>query len=43
MKLSWKDAQTEPDYPDAMELQRIYLRVKYQGHHLWRQIMDFAM
>ncbi|EQC60061.1 GNAT family N-acetyltransferase [Limosilactobacillus fermentum] len=43
MKLSWKDAQTEPDYPDAMELQRIYLRVKYQGHHLGRQIMDFAM
>ncbi|WP_225209353.1 GNAT family N-acetyltransferase [Limosilactobacillus fermentum] len=26
-----------------MELQRIYLRVKYQGHHLGRQIMDFAM
>ncbi|MEE6698475.1 GNAT family N-acetyltransferase [Limosilactobacillus fermentum] len=43
LKLSWKDAQTEPDYPDAMELQRIYLRVKYQGHHLGRQIMDFAM
>ncbi|WP_253196402.1 GNAT family N-acetyltransferase [Limosilactobacillus fermentum] len=43
LKLSWKDAQTEPDYPNAMELQRIYLRVKYQGHHPWRQIMDFAM
>lgn len=29
LKLSWKDTQTEPDYPDAMELQRICLRVKY--------------
>ena len=43
LKLSWTDAQTEPDYPDAMELQLIYLRVKYQGHHLGRQVMDFAM
>ncbi|AGL88916.1 N-acetyltransferase [Limosilactobacillus fermentum F-6] len=43
LKLSWKDTQTEPDYPDAMELQHIYLRVKYQGHHLGRQVMDFAM
>ena len=43
LKLSWKNAQTEPDYPDAMELQRIYLRTAYQGQHLGRQIISFAL
>ncbi|EHS87146.1 Prolyl aminopeptidase [Limosilactobacillus gastricus PS3] len=42
LKLNIGQAQTEPDYPDALEIQRIYILEAFQGLHLGSQLMEFA-
>ena len=36
-------AQTEPDYPEALEIQRIYVLQKYQGKRIGLAMMQQAL
>lgn len=42
LKLNIKDAQTEPNWPKAMEVQRIYLLDEFQHQGLGTKLIDFA-
>lgn len=43
LKLNWGPTQTEPNFPAALEVQRIYLLPAYQGQRLGDQLMRFAL
>lgn len=43
LKLNFGAAQSEPDYPDLMEVQRIYVKNGFKGQHLGSLMMDFAI
>lgn len=43
LKLNIKEAQSEPDYPEALELQRIYVLDGYQGLGIGEKLMKFAI
>ena len=43
VKVNWADSQTEPDYPDALEIQRIYSLKEYHGHGIGAALMEHAI
>lgn len=43
LKLNWGPAQTEPNFPGAIEIQRIYLLPAVWGQGLGHHLMDFAL
>ena len=43
LKLNVGAAQTEPDYPEALEIQRIYVLQKYQGKRIGLAMMQQAL
>lgn len=43
MKLNFGDAQIEDMGPDAMEIQRLYIRVPFKGCGLGSRLMDLAL
>lgn len=43
IKLNIKGAQSEPDYPEALELQRIYVLDGHQGLGIGEKLMNFAI
>lgn len=43
IKLNWGASQTEPDYPDALEIQRIYTLQEYHGHGAGAALMEHAI
>src|SRR5699024_2838165 len=43
LKLNVGAAQTEPDYPEALEIQRIYVLQKYQGQKMGLSMMQHAI
>lgn len=43
LKVNWNDAQTENDYPDALEIQRIYVLKSFQKEHIGGQLMKKAL
>lgn len=43
LKLNWDDAQTEDNFPQALEIQRIYLLQAVQGQHLGGVLMKQAL
>lgn len=43
LKLNWDGAQTEPNWPDALEIQRIYVLPNQQGKHVGATLMKTAM
>lgn len=42
LKLNCEDAQTEPMGKDAMEIERIYVRLANQGMGIGQRLIDFA-
>ena len=42
LKINFRDAQTEWQEPDGMEIERIYVRADYQGQGIGAQFFDFA-
>lgn len=42
LKLNFGSAQTEPDYPDSVEVQRIYVLEKFQRCGIGRTLMELA-
>ncbi|WP_251546680.1 GNAT family N-acetyltransferase [Limosilactobacillus caecicola] len=43
LKLNWDSSQTEPDYPEAMEIQRIYVLQRFQKLHIGGRLMKTAL
>lgn len=43
LKLNWGPTQTEANFPEAMEIQRIYLLPIYWGQHLGGYLMEHAL
>lgn len=43
LKLNIGSAQTESDYPEALEIQRIYVLQKYQGQKIGLSMMQHAI
>ena len=43
LKLNIGSAQTESDYPEALEIQRIYVLQKYQGQKMGLSMMQHAI
>lgn len=43
VKVNWADSQTEPDYPEALEIQRIYSLKEYHGHGIGAALMEHAI
>lgn len=43
LKLNWGPTQTEPNFPTALEVQRIYLLPAYQGHQRGDRLMNLAL
>lgn len=43
LKLNWDGAQTEPNCPEAMEIQRIYVLPDYQHCHIGSTLMKTAL
>lgn len=43
LKVNWGSAQTESDYPNALEIQRIYLLKRYQKLHIGGRLMKKAL
>lgn len=43
LKLNVGPAQTEPDFDDSMEIQRIYVLPAFQKQHVGRKLMRFAL
>lgn len=43
LKLNIGSAQTESDYPEALEIQRIYVLQKYQGQKIGLSMMQHAV
>ncbi|HJA47208.1 MAG TPA: GNAT family N-acetyltransferase [Candidatus Limosilactobacillus excrementigallinarum] len=43
LKVNWDDAQTENDYPAAMEIQRIYVLGRFQKLHIGGRLMKKAL
>ena len=43
LKLNIGSAQTESDYPEALEIQRIYVVQKYQGQKMGLSMMQHAI
>lgn len=43
LKLNFGDAQIEDMGPDAMEIQRLYIRMAFKGRGLGSQLMDLAL
>lgn len=43
LKLNIGSAQTESDYPEALEVQRIYVLQKYQGQKIGLSLMQHAI
>lgn len=43
LKVNWGSAQTESDYPDALEIQRLYLLKRYQKLHIGGRLMKKAL
>lgn len=43
LKVNWDSAQTESDYPDAMEIQRIYVTKRFQKMHIGGRLMKKAL
>ena len=43
LKLNISSAQTESDYPEALEIQRIYVLQKYQGQKIGLSMMQHAI
>lgn len=43
LKLNVGPAQTEPDFDNAMEIQRIYVLPEYQKMHIGGKLMKFAI
>jgi len=42
MKVNFDQAQTESDYENTLEIQRIYVLQEYQGQHIGQLLMDIA-
>ncbi|MCK9286083.1 MAG: GNAT family N-acetyltransferase [Sphaerochaetaceae bacterium] len=43
MKLNFSEAQTEPDYPNSLELQRIYVLHDFKHNNIGRLLMEKAI
>lgn len=43
LKVNWGAAQTESDYPDALEIQRIYVTKRFQHLHIGGRLMKKAL
>lgn len=43
LKVNWGSAQTETDYPEAFEIQRIYVTKRFQHLHIGGQLMKKAL
>lgn len=43
IKVNWGTSQTEPDYPDALEVQRIYTLKECHGHGVGAALMEHAI
>lgn len=43
LKINTDQAQTEPEGPDSLEIERIYVKGIFQGKGLGKQLFDFAM
>lgn len=43
LKLNIGSAQTESDYPESLEIQRIYVLQKYQGQKMGLSMMQHAI
>ncbi|OUM61302.1 hypothetical protein PIROE2DRAFT_45321 [Piromyces sp. E2] len=43
LKLNEGDAQTEKEYPNSLEIQRLYVIKKYKGQHVGSELMNYAL
>ena len=43
LKVNWSNDQTEPFYPDAFEIQRIYVLKRFQHLHIGGRLMKKAL
>lgn len=43
LKLNWGHAQSELDWPQALEIQRIYVHPEYQKQGIGQALFDFAL
>jgi ribosomal protein S18 acetylase RimI-like enzyme len=43
IKLNYRNAQTEFQHDDALEVERIYVSKEYQGQQIGKQLIDFAI